>query len=138
MSTINIRHEQKHDYEINWLKAVNFIPKKGEIIIYDAEVDDNGNILTLANGKPVFPEEGKTHLNERYHPLTQSRQKIGDGIRNVNDLPFSTPSIWAGEGTDSLILGEKYEDIICTGEDAVAMGHLAEASGHYALALGNR
>jgi hypothetical protein len=35
----------KHDYAINWLKARDFIPKKGEFIIYDAEVDKDGNIL---------------------------------------------------------------------------------------------
>jgi hypothetical protein len=135
---IRVRTLQKHDYEINWLKAVNFIPKKGEIIIYDVEVDNDGNILTFENGEPVFIAGQGQEGAERHHPLTQSKQKIGDGIHNVNDLPFSTPSIWAGEGIDSLILGEKYDDIICTGQDAVAMGHFAEASGHYALALGNR
>ena len=31
----NIRIVHKHDIEANWLKAENFIPKQGEIIIYD-------------------------------------------------------------------------------------------------------
>ena len=56
----NIRIIHKHDTEENWLKAENFIPLKGELIIYD--VDDN-------NESPRF--------------------KIGDGETNVNLLSFS-------------------------------------------------
>lgn len=57
----NIRIVHKHDTEENWLKATNFIPKQGELIIYD--VDDK-------------------HNYERF--------KIGDGINLVNDLPFGS------------------------------------------------
>ena len=49
----------KHDTEANWNKAVNFIPKAGEIIIYDK---DNSH--------------------------TEVRFKLGDGVTNVNSLPF--------------------------------------------------
>lgn len=49
----------KHDTEVNWLKAINFIPMAGEIIVYD-------------------PDD--TH--------SYAREKIGDGTRNVIDLPF--------------------------------------------------
>lgn len=55
---LNSRLQLKHDTEANWLKAVNFIPLAGEMIIYDAD-DTN----------PV-------------------RVKIGDGATKVNDLPF--------------------------------------------------
>lgn len=62
MATENAKHntriQLKHDTETNWNKAVNFIPKAGEMIIYDAD-DSN----------PV-------------------RIKIGDGITVVNNLPF--------------------------------------------------
>jgi len=47
--------------EANWVKAVNFIPKAGEIIIYDA--DENHNYARL---------------------------KIGDGLTLINNLNFST------------------------------------------------
>lgn len=47
---------QKHDTEANWLKAVNFVPLNGEIIVY-------------------MPDE-----NYEYHRL-----KVGDGVTNVND-----------------------------------------------------
>ena len=57
---INSRFIQKHDTEVNWNKAENFIPKAAEIIVYDR--DENYNY-------------------ERF--------KIGDGVTLVNDLPFA-------------------------------------------------
>lgn len=57
--TVKIRLVLKHDTEENWAKAANFVPKQGEVIIYDD-----------ATGAP-------------------SRIKIGDGITKVNDLPFA-------------------------------------------------
>lgn len=57
---IKSRIVHKHDTESNWSKAINFIPKQGEIIIYD--IDSN-------------------HSYERF--------KIGDGITKVNNLPFA-------------------------------------------------
>lgn len=55
----NIRVINKHDIEANWIKATGFIPKQGELIVYD--IDDN---------------------------YSYERIKIGDGVHNVNDLPF--------------------------------------------------
>jgi hypothetical protein len=51
----------------NWNKAVNFIPKKNQIIIYEGIKQDDQYI------KPP-------------------RIKIGDGIHTVSDLPFE-PSL---------------------------------------------
>lgn len=59
--TLNTRVIQKHDTEANWAKATSFIPKKGEIIIYDT--DSNHTI-------PRF--------------------KIGDGIKVISNIPFCT------------------------------------------------
>ena len=62
---ITSRIQLKLDVAANWAKATNFIPKKGEIIIYDAEYNASG-------------EE------------TQAvRFKIGDGSKTVNNLPFA-------------------------------------------------
>ena len=57
--TFNSRIVHKHDTESNWTKATNFIPKQGEIIVYD--IDSNYNY---------------------------ERIKIGDGVSYVNDLTF--------------------------------------------------
>lgn len=62
---INSRIQQKHDVAANWAKATNFIPQKGEIIIYDAEYNTSG-VQTQA-----------------------VRFKIGDGSRTINNLPFA-------------------------------------------------
>lgn len=61
---INSRIQHKHDIEANWLKAENFIPKAGEIIVYDP--DENNSI---------------------------SRMKIGDGVLTVSNLSFITDNI---------------------------------------------
>lgn len=53
------RAVQKHDIQSNWEKATNFIPMAGEIIVYD--IDTN---------------------------YSYERIKIGDGVHNVNTLPF--------------------------------------------------
>lgn len=57
---INSRIIHKHDTEENWLKATNFIPKEGELIIYDVD-------------------------EEHDYP----RLKIGDGHNYVQNLPFA-------------------------------------------------
>ena len=56
---ISSRIINKHDTEINWNKAINFIPKAGEIIVYDRD--------------------------ETYD---YGRFKIGDGETAVMDLPI--------------------------------------------------
>ena len=61
---LNSRIIHKHDTEANWLKATNFIPKQGELIVYD--IDDD-------------------HNYERF--------KIGDGVTNVNNLIFVVETI---------------------------------------------
>jgi len=63
---LNSRIVHKHDVEANWLKAVNFIPKQGEIIVYD--IDD-------------------TYNYERF--------KIGDGKTLVSALPFADDALRA-------------------------------------------
>ena len=57
--TIKSRIVHKHDSETNWSRATNFVPKQGELIIYD------------------------TDTNHSY-----VRVKIGDGTTNVSLLPF--------------------------------------------------
>jgi hypothetical protein len=59
IKTISTRISHKHDIEANWLKATNFKPLPGELIIYDAD-----------------------------STYTYPRFKIGDGANLVSDLPF--------------------------------------------------
>lgn len=81
---INTRISQKHDFEVNWNKASGFIPNAGEIIIYDAEVDANGNELTgVRDSSGNLP-------GSRTEPITTARIKVGDGRRNVIALEFAS------------------------------------------------
>lgn len=57
----NARIVHKHDTEENWNKATNFIPKQSELIVYDKD-----------------------------STYSYARFKIGDGVTNVNNLPFTT------------------------------------------------
>lgn len=61
MKTVNARVAHMHDIEANWKKCLTFVPAAGEEIVY--EPDDNHEY---------------------------SRLKIGDGVTNVNNLPFVT------------------------------------------------
>ena len=96
--TINTRISQKHDFEINWNKAVNFKPNAGELIIYDAEVDGAGNPLVgayeLVNNTKMYPSNEKDasgkFLNNRNEPTTTARIKVGDGTSMLGMLPFVT------------------------------------------------
>lgn len=61
---INSRVVFKHDIEANWKQAINFVPKAGELILYDPSPNDPN------------------------HPYDYTRIKLGDGSTKVNDLPF--------------------------------------------------
>ena len=68
MAQYNTRILNKNDIEENWNKATNFIPKKGEIIVYNEDTN-------------------------RDFPLI----KVGDGVTNVINLPFLASAIDDGE-----------------------------------------
>lgn len=116
--TINTRVINKHDVEANWNKAVNFVPLKGEIIVY--EKDD-------------------THTTARF--------KIGDGTTKVTELPFSSIPDTGGssnavtyESDGSLKIGD-YASItdsnMGTGvRELVANGSLGPAHGPMKITFG--
>ena len=66
--TIKTRIIHKHAIESNWAKAINFVPKQGELIVYDDRyINNNGDEVIVADAV---------------------RYKIGDGTTLVNNLPF--------------------------------------------------
>ena len=78
--TFKTRIIQKHDIEANWQKATNFVPKKGEMIVYD--IDSNHNY---------------------------ERIKIGDGEHIPNDLPFVTDNYYTKSETDAKLNGKQVQ-----------------------------
>lgn len=101
---LNTRIMNKHDTEANWLKATTFIPMQGEIIVYDIEVDKDGNTLELPAGRTT--------------PYTHERLKIGDGKTLVSVLPFATEHEHSEYITETELTNKKYlsevkpEDVI--------------------------
>lgn len=73
--TIKTRIIHKHAVESNWAKATNFVPKQGELIIYDDRYfDSNGDEIIVSDS---------------------IRWKIGDGVTLVNDLRFTDEKLIA-------------------------------------------
>lgn len=89
--TLNARIITKHDTEANWKKAVSFIPKQGEIIVYEAEYS-NDNLATQV-----------------------PRIKIGNGIDTINILPFINDPYVLKDGEKKLSTNDytqKHYDIV--------------------------
>lgn len=84
MSEKNIKARviHKHDTEANWSLATNFTPKQGEIIVYDVDA---------------------TYTYERF--------KIGDGVTNVNSLPFVTSIGISGASVGQIIKVKEVDDL---------------------------
>ncbi len=90
---VNTRIQNKHDIEANWKKAINFIPKEGELIIYDPDPIDQ------ING------------------CFETRFKIGDGVTTVTNLPFFTDfsaakKDYVDEIFDTYILNIDYDSLL--------------------------
>jgi hypothetical protein len=108
---IKSRIIHKHDVAENWSKALAFTPQQGEIIIYDKDA---------------------TYNYERF--------KIGDGVTNVNDLPFAyeyvvLPSAQITHGDDLLsdildmyILNIDYENLLAFDTSEIVIGATSTTS----------
>lgn len=110
IQSVNTRIKNKHALEVDWLKATNFTPLHGELIIYDAEVDASGDVLT----KIVDGEEITLLPDGRATPYTYARFKIGNGVSNVNSLPFIVEAeinnmiSWGTSDPDAVTNGQFY------------------------------
>ena len=72
---LKTRIVHKHDIESNWKRAINFVPKQGELIIYDDRyINSDGDEVIVAD---------------------DIRWKIGDGVTLVNDLRFANDALIA-------------------------------------------
>lgn len=74
--TIQTRIAQKHDVEENWNKAENFIPKKGEIIIYDK--DDNHVTIRVKVGDGVAVVKSLPFITDNYYTITEINSKLDE------------------------------------------------------------
>lgn len=60
-NSLKTRVIHKHDIESNWALAVNFIPKQGEIIVYDRDDTYNYERLKIGDGETVVSALPFTH-----------------------------------------------------------------------------
>ena len=90
--TLNTRIQHKHDVEANWKKATTFVPKEGEIIIYDKDAS-----------------------------YSYQRIKIGDGTRTVTALPFIDDALRATLLEEIGVVDDKVEALeVLVGDTPVA------------------
>lgn len=76
----------RHDTALNWSKAVNFVPKQSELVVYDIDT-------TTYNGSGTATNKDGTTSSFTYESATTTRFKFGDGIHNINVLPFATTEV---------------------------------------------
>lgn len=97
---LNARIQTKHDIEKNWRQAAGFIPKAGEIIIYDATLDTE----ELEAAKQKWLETKDTAAREEYEALLAKvtpRLKVGTGETFLSKLPYITdPYVQKVDGKD--------------------------------------
>lgn len=86
---IKTRVINKHDTETNWIKAINFIPLQGEIIVYDVDSNYNYERFKIGDGKTLINDLPFTNeaLEETF---TQQINEVNDKIDSVNALVGNT------------------------------------------------
>lgn len=131
--TFQGRVVQKHDTEANWGKATNFIPLKGEIIVYDdlnkikigdgvtkvgslAFINDLDTLATIAKtgsyndliDKPTIPTKLSNLTDDvvsgKYLPLTGGTMTGNININNKTITNLKTPT------ADTEAANKKYVD----------------------------
>lgn len=102
-NTFQGRIIQKHDTKANWDKATNFVPLKGEIIIYDdlkkIKIGDGATKV----GNLVFINDLDT-INGKYLPLAGGTMTGNININNKTIINLKTPTI------DTEAANKKYVD----------------------------
>lgn len=79
----------RHDTAINWAKATNFQPRKGELIVFDADATNvSYTIDDITTSKVMTNTDKTTSTLTECNSSDKVRFKFGDGNTNVNLLPF--------------------------------------------------
>lgn len=95
--TFNSRTVHKHDIEANWNRAT-FIPNQGEIIVYDIDAG---------------------HEYERF--------KIGDGVRDINSLPFANGATQSYVDTEIATLSDDISAVSTLVGDTAVSEQISDA-----------
>lgn len=72
----------KHDTEVNWNKATNFIPNKGELIIYD--IDNNYDHFRIKIGDGVNIVKNLSFIDDHISQVPEANASDVDKFLRVN------------------------------------------------------
>lgn len=132
------RIQQKIDTEENWNKAVNFVPLKGEIIIYDTDSAHDYKRIKIGDGvTTVINLEFVADIND-LGAITVDIEGATEGIpatvdadtlggKTPEQLTFGADQIITDIGTDKRLLETLEEKMDKSGGDF--WGHLTQAKG---------
>ena len=109
---LNARTQQKHDIEANWDKATNFIPKAGEIIVYDEDAAHPHPRMKIGDGTNYLADlEFLVNIDTT---LTKSSaaadaKTVGDAITSINTIIENFDNIIAvDENDDGNVVLKRY------------------------------
>ena len=123
---LKARIVHKHDTEVNWSKATNFIPKQGEIIIYDKDSNYDyerikiGDGTTLVNNLPFYGSSIENILDG----IANGSVRTSSSTTESTDYKLGTAAFAEGSGTKA------------NGNYSHAEGYSTTASGAYSHAEG--
>lgn len=133
--TINARLQQKHDIEAHWKLATNFIPKAGEIIVYDdlnkIKIGDgttNVNKLPFTNGNVgLITKNGGEIFNDYSSNTAVGAHSHSEG---TGTTASGKASHTEGHGTKT---GEIGFEVLSKGETTIQDGGQGSSRSFYTL-----
>lgn len=140
----------KHDIESNWERATNFVPMRGEVVVYDTDESHNYERLKIGDGSttinllPFANEYDKTLTKENYaadakatgDAIAAQNQAMGTEISNLHTLIGDTSvSTQISEAVSiKADVGAGVYTAIATSDDGIA--YVATVPGIEALEAG--
>lgn len=96
-NNFQVRIMQKHDTEANWSLATNFIPKAGELIIYDVDASHSSPRLKIGNGIDVvtsLPFAGGGAADIGNATILKSGLMSAEDKRKLNNIEENATSVY--------------------------------------------
>ena len=106
--TFKTRIIQKHDIEANWQKATNFIPKQGEIIVYDIDSNHNYERIKIGDGEHI--PNNLPFVTDNYYTKSETDTKLNDKQAQLNTAQLA--AVNSGITSDKVIKYDNYQSQI--------------------------
>ena len=135
-SNLKARVINKHDIESNWSLATNFIPKQGEIIVYDKDSEHDYVRIKVGDGTTLVND--LDFIDKNY--LYKIEQSLTDG--EIDQVRKNLRLIGKGvEGLEFVIDGQTYTaspnaEVFGDYENNIAVGQWSVAEGSGTIAKG--